>query len=55
MITYKVNSQFQKNLGFDVSHNEILLAVGAVNTFLSTLPPNLYRSIDFKTTGGLLF
>jgi hypothetical protein len=54
MINYKVNSQFQKNLGFDVSHNEILQAVNSVNSFLSTLPPNLYRSIDFKTTGAMI-
>lgn len=54
MINYRVNSQFQKNLGFDVSHNEILLAVNNVNSFLSTLPPNLYKSIDFKTTGAMI-
>ena len=54
MINYKVNSQFQRNLGFDISHKEILLAVSGVNTFLCTLPPNLYRSIDFKTTGAMI-
>lgn len=54
MINYKVNSQFKKNLGFEVSHNEILLAVSSVNTFLCTLPPNLYSNIDFKTTGAMI-
>lgn len=54
MINYKVNSLFQKNLGFEVSHNEILLAVSSVNTFLCTLPPNLYSNIDFKTTGAMI-
>ena len=54
MINYKVNSQFQRNLGFNVTHNEILLAVSGVNSFLSTLPPILYRSIDFKTTGAMI-
>ncbi len=54
MINYKINTNFQRHLGFDVSHNEILLAVNNVNTFLSSLPPNLYRSIDFKTTGAMI-
>ena len=54
MINYKVNSQFKKNLGFEVSHNEILLAVSSVNTFLCTLPPNLYSNLDFKTTGAMI-
>jgi len=54
MVNYKVNTQFQKNLGFDISHNEILQAVNSVNSFLCTLPPNLYRSIDFKTTGAMI-
>lgn len=54
MINYKVNTNFVRNLGFDVSHKEILLAVNSVNDFLCTLPPNLYRSIDFKTTGAMI-
>ena len=54
MINYKINSRFQKNLGFDISYNEILSAVESVNTFLCTLPPNLYGSIDFKTTGAMI-
>jgi len=53
-MNYKVNSQFQKNLGFNISHIEILQAVNSLNSFLCTLPPNLYRSIDFKTTGAII-
>lgn len=54
MITYKINTNFQKNLGFEVSHNQILEAVNSVNIFLTSLPPNLYKSIDFKTTGAII-
>ena len=51
---YKINKTFNRNLGFQVSHNEILESVNNLNSFLQTLPPNLYRSIDFKTTGALI-
>lgn len=54
MIEYKINSNFQRHLGFNVSYNEIFIAVNNVNTFLCSLPPNLYRSIDFKTTGAMI-
>jgi hypothetical protein len=54
MIPYKVNTNFQKKLGFDVTHKEILIAVQNVNEFLCTLPTNLYKSIDFKTTGSVI-
>lgn len=54
MIPYKVNTNFQKDLGFELNHSSILDAVNNVNIFLSTLPPNLYKSIDFKTTGSII-
>lgn len=54
MINYKINTSFSKNLGFDITHNDILSAVNGVNNFLLSLPPNLYRSIDFKTTGAMI-
>ena len=54
MINYRINTSFSKDLGFDIKHNDILSAVNGVNTFLLSLPPNLYRSIDFKTTGAMI-
>ena len=53
-MNYKINRNFNRNLGFQVSHNDIFEAVNNLNLFLETLPPNLYRSIDFKTTGALI-
>lgn len=53
-MTYITNENFNRYLGFKVSHNEILEAVLRLNIFLETLPPNLYRSIDFKTIGALI-
>lgn len=54
MITYKINTAFNKNLGFDISYQQILQATLSVNEFLFSLPPNLYRNIDFKTTGAMI-
>jgi len=54
MINYKVNQNFSVNLGFEVSYKEVLAAVENLNTFLSSLPSNLYSSIDFKTTGAMI-
>jgi len=54
MTTYKINSNFQKNLGFYLNSFQIHLAVVDVNIFLSSLPPMLYRNIDFKTTGSMI-
>lgn len=54
MINYKINPNFSVNLGFDVSYKEVLAAVESLNAFLSSLPSNLYGSIDFKTTGAMI-
>ena len=54
MISYKVNQNFSVNLGFEVSYKEVLAAVENLNAFLSSLPSNLYGSIDFKTTGAMI-
>ena len=54
MINYKVNKNFSVNLGFEVSYKEVLAAVENLNAFLSSLPSNLYGSIDFKTTGAMI-
>ena len=53
-MNYKINSAFNRNLGFQVNHVDVLNSVTALNTFLRSLPPNLYRSIDFKTIGALI-
>ena len=51
---YKLNESFHKDLGFHISGIEIFKAVQNLNSFLVSLPPNLYKSIDFKTTGALI-
>lgn len=53
-MNYKINKGFSKDLGFKVTSKDILTAVEKLNSFLETLPPNLYKSIDFKTTGALI-
>lgn len=54
MIKYRINSSFKVETGFTLTTKEISGAVNDVNTFLTTLPFNLYRSIDFKTTGAMI-
>lgn len=54
MITYKINTSFNKNLGFEISYQQILQATLSVNDFLHTLTPILFKNIDFKTTGAMI-
>lgn len=42
------------NLGFNVDDEKILFAANDLNNFLSSLPPSLYRNLDFKTTGAMI-
>jgi hypothetical protein len=53
-MNYIVNENFQKDFGFTVNSQNILASVVDVNDFLASLPPNLYSSIDFKTTGAMI-
>lgn len=50
---YKIK-KFNINLGFEINENCILNATNELNKFLATLPPSLYRNIDYKTTGALI-
>ena len=50
---YKIRS-FSIDVGFEVTEQSILRATRELNRFLATLPPSLYRNIDFKTTGALI-
>lgn len=50
---YRIN-KFNINLGFEINEACILQATNELNKFLSTLPPSLYRNIDYKTTGALI-
>lgn len=53
-MNYRINTTFNRNFGFAVSANNILAAVQEVNSFLASLPPNLFHNIDFKTTGAMI-
>lgn len=50
---YKIK-KFNVNLGFEVNETQILKATNKLNNFLATLPPSLYKNIDYKTTGALI-
>lgn len=50
---YKIEN-LHVDVGFKVSGDSIFRAVLKLNTFLEQLPPSLYRSVDFKTTGALI-
>jgi hypothetical protein len=53
-MNYRINNAFYRDFGFTVNANNILAAVEEVNLFLASLPPNLFHSIDFKTTGAMI-
>ncbi|MDR0792325.1 MAG: hypothetical protein LBE82_03380 [Chitinophagaceae bacterium] len=53
-MSYLVKENFNMNVGFSVTSTEVLQAVNETNTFLRSLPENLYKSIDFKTTGAVI-
>ncbi len=52
--TYLINSLFSKNVGFDISAQNVLEAVESTNAFLAILPEALYKSVDFKTMGAVV-
>ncbi|MBE6273903.1 MAG: hypothetical protein E7097_08505 [Bacteroides sp.] len=49
-----ITKEFEANLGFKVTTEQILKATNELNDFLQTLPPHLYKSLDFKTTGAMV-
>ncbi len=53
-MVYRSNNAFNKDYGFTINAQDVLVSVGEVNAFLASLPPNLFNSIDFKTTGSMI-
>jgi hypothetical protein len=46
--------KFSINVGFPVTITNVLNTVKQTNDFLKNLPENLFKSIDFKTTGSII-
>lgn len=53
-MTYRSNSTFRINCGFDVNSQHIITALNQTNDILETLPATVYKSIDFKTTSSIV-
>jgi len=53
-MTYKLNPDFIIDCGFEVNSEHILTTLTETNSLLGTLPDNLYRSIDYKTTSSIV-
>lgn len=49
-----ITRNFDVNLGFRVNTKMVLDATNDLNKFLASLPPSLYRNLDFKTTGAMI-
>ncbi len=49
-----ITRQFKTNLGFNFCTDNVLMAANELNDFLATLPPSLYKNLDFKTTGAMV-
>jgi hypothetical protein len=53
-ITYKKRDDFNISVGFEVSTSAVHKAATDTNAMLQSLPPNLFRSIDYKTTSAMI-
>ncbi len=53
-MTYKLNPNVIINCGFEVNSEHIIATLNQTNSILATLPDNLYRSIDYKTTSSIV-
>ena len=53
-MNYKINHEFNINIGFTVNAHQIKNAVLQTNAILQDLPSTLFRSIDYKTTSAMI-
>lgn len=53
-MTYRVNNNFNINVGFVITAAQISDAVEQTNAILNDLPSTLFRSIDYKTTSAMI-
>lgn len=53
-MNYKSNAEFNIDVGFSVTHENIKDAVELTNNILSDLPSTLFKSIDYKTTSAMI-
>lgn len=51
---YILNNSAQIDAGFSITPEEILKAVEITNIALAAYPVNLYRSVDYKATSGIV-
>lgn len=49
-----IKKDFEDNLGFRVTTEDVYNAANELNDFMQTLPPNLFKSLDFKTIGAMV-
>jgi len=51
---YLINDKIHYDTGFKINSNSVLQAVEKVNTALESLPDELYATMDYKSTSGLI-
>lgn len=54
LIKYRVRPDFNIDVGFTVTANQVLEAAEFTNSVLTGLPATLYRSVDYKTTSAIV-
>lgn len=52
--SYLLNQKTVINAGFKISSDDVLKAVEITNIALASYPVNLYRSVDYKATSGIV-
>jgi hypothetical protein len=53
-MNYTINPFFSIDCGFVINSNHIVEAINQTNSTLGSLPPILYKSIDYKTTSAII-
>lgn len=51
---YLIREDFLVKKGFEFNSSHVLDSIIDLNEFLTSLPPALFKSIDYKTTGSLI-
>ncbi len=51
---YIINSKFNISCGFEVNSQQIESGLHQTNEFLETIPSNVYKNIDYKTTSSIV-
>ncbi len=53
-MNYTINPNFNIDCGFEVNSQHIESVLSTTNLFLKTIPSNVYKNVDYKTTSSII-